>query len=124
MAVISVVLADICIFNTEFPVDRDREPVQGPDHFRSIFLVHGARLVPDHSLAQLFDELLHFCTGKLGRHHEVVQVIGRTKERLGRGKTKVFGEKDKIDHETVSEFTGHTLRLGHGIRKRFLSDQI
>jgi hypothetical protein len=118
MAVLSVVLADICIFDAEFPVDRDRKPVQGSHHFRGILFIHGARLVPDNPLAELFDQFLHFGAGKLLRDHKFVQVIGRTKKSLGRGQAEVFGEKNQVYHKTVSEFTGHTHGLSQQMRKR------
>ena len=118
MAELSVILADIRVFDPEFPVDRDRKPVQDPHHVCGVFLVHGSRLMPDHFFPQLFDELLHFGAGKLPWDHELIQVIGRSEKGLGRGKTEVFGKKDEIHHETVSEFTGHTHGMGHGIRKR------
>jgi hypothetical protein len=112
MAGLSIVLANICIFDSEFPVDCDCEPVQDAHGIRGIFSVHGPGLMPDHFFAQLFNQLLYFGAGKLGGYHKVIQVIGRPEESLGRGETKVFGEEDKIHHETVSEFTGHTHRLG------------
>ncbi len=110
MAVLSVILADICVFNAEFTIDRNRKPVQNPDHLCSIFLIHGTRLMPYHPLAQLLDELLHRCAGKLGGHDKIVQVIGGTIEGLFRGKGKMFGEQHKIDYKTMSEFAGHILR--------------
>lgn len=111
MAVISVVLADIRVFYPKFPVDRNREPVQYPNHFCSVFFVHGPWLVPDHPLPQLFNQLLHLGTGKLSGNHELVQVIGCPEECLIRGKTEMFGEENEVNHEPVPEFTGHT----HGL---------
>ena len=111
MAVILVVLANISLFDAQFPVDRDREPVQDPHHFRGIFLVHRAGLVPNYALPELFHELFHFGPGKLAGKDKFIQVIGCTEECLGRGKGEVLGEEDEVYHKTMPEFAGHTHRV-------------
>ena len=78
---LSLVLPGIGIRDPEFAVNCNNEPVEREHNIAGIFPVHGARLVPDHFLAQKGCELLDLRSPELLRQHEPLHVIPGTRTR-------------------------------------------
>lgn len=85
----SVVLSGVGIRYTEMHIDCDPDPVEEPADVCRILLIHDTRLVPDHHLAEAFDEVIDLGPPEMLRHDEVVEVVGGTVEGLLRGQAEV-----------------------------------
>lgn len=71
-------------------VDCHHEPVQGEQDNAAILLIHTARLVSDHFLAQECRELLDFRSPELLREHEPFHIVSGTGQGLFRRQPGMF----------------------------------
>jgi len=117
MNTLSLVLPGIGIRNAEFAVYCNNEPVKRKHDIPGIFLVHGARLVPEHFLAKQGGELLNLCSPELLRQDEPVHVVPGTEPGLLRRQPEMFCYQHDICDKSVSELVCHGGILEGGSKK-------